>query len=100
MKISDINVLDGFIKELQLAEAKQKNRLVLEHRLSNGKIRYVDVQSGLVAYKGENIICSIIHDITAQRNSEIVLRDRNADISEMLNVEKNDHMNAENKLED
>ena len=58
------------------------------------------VQSGLVAYKGENIICSIIHDITAQRNTEIVLRDHNADISEMLNVEKNDHRNAENKLEE
>ncbi len=100
MKISDINVSDGFIKELQLAEAKEKNRLILEHRLSNGKIRDVDVQSGLVAHKGENVICSIIHDITAQRNAEILLRDQNADISEMLKVEKDDHRKDEIKLEE
>ncbi len=100
MKISDINVSDGFIEELQLAEAKQKNRLVLEHRLSNGKIRNVDVQSGLIAHKGENVICSIIQDITTQRNAEIVLREHNADIGEMLNVEKNEHMKAENRLDE
>jgi two-component system, chemotaxis family, sensor kinase Cph1 len=100
MKISDINVTDEFIQDMQREESKQKNLLVLEHRLSNGKIRNVNVQSGIIAHKGENVLCSIIQDITAQKRAEMSLRERNADISEMLSIEKNDHAMAKNKLEE
>ncbi len=100
MKISDINVTDEFVQEMQQAESKQKNRLVLEHRLSNGNIRDVNVQSGIIAHKGGNVLCSIIQDITAQKKAEMSLRERNEDISEMLNIEKYDHAMAENKLEE
>ncbi|MGB8233266.1 MAG: ATP-binding protein, partial [Methanobacterium sp.] len=100
MKISDINVTDEFIQDMQKAESKQKNRLVLEHRLSNGDIRDVNVQSGIIAHKGGNVLCSIIQDITAQKMAEMSLRERNEDISEMLSIEKYDHALAENKLEE
>ncbi len=83
-----------------MAESKQKNRLVLEHRLSNGNIRDVNVQSGIIAHKGGNVLCSIIQDITAQKKAEMSLRERNEDINEMLSIEKNDHAMAENKLEE
>jgi two-component system, chemotaxis family, sensor kinase Cph1 len=100
MKISDINVTDEFVQEMQQAESIQKNRLVLEHRLSNGDIRDVNVQSGIIAHNGGNVLCSIIQDITAQKKAEMSLRERNEDINEMLSIEKYDHAMAENKLEE
>ena len=100
MKISDINVTDEFIQDMQKAESKQKNLMVLEHRLSNGDIRNVNVQSGIIAHKGGNVLCSIIQDITAQKKAEMSLRERNEDINEMLSIEKYDHAMAENKLEE
>ena len=100
MKISDINVTDEFVQEMQHAESKQKNRLVLEHRLSNGNIRDVNVQSGIITHKGGNVLCSIIQDITAQKKAETSLRESNEDINEKLSIEKNDHAMAENKLEE
>jgi two-component system, chemotaxis family, sensor kinase Cph1 len=100
MKISDINVYDGILEEMQMAGSTQKNRLILEHRLSNGKIRNVDVQSGLIGDKNENVLCSIIQDITAQKNAENALADHNASISEKLNIEKNYHESAEIRLEE
>ncbi|MFY9639187.1 MAG: PAS domain S-box protein, partial [Methanobacterium sp.] len=100
MKISDINVTDEFIQDMQKAESKQKNLMVLEHRLSNGNIRNVNVQSGIIAHKGGNVLCSIIQDITAQKMAEMSLRERNEDINEMLSIEKYDHAKAENKLEE
>ncbi|HEX7468484.1 MAG TPA: PAS domain S-box protein [Methanobacterium sp.] len=100
MKISDINVTDEFIQDMQQAESNQKNLMVLEHRLSNGNIRDVNVQSGIIAHKGGNVLCSIIQDITAQKKAEMSLRERNEDINEMLSIEKYDHEMAENKLEE
>ena len=100
MKISDINVTDEFVQEMQQAESIQKNLLVLEHRLSNGDIRDVNVQSGIIAHNGGNVLCSIIQDITAQKKAEMSLRERNEDINEMLSIEKYDHAMAENKLEE
>ncbi len=100
MKISDINVYDGILEDMQMAGSTQKNRLILEHRLSNGKIRNVDVQSGLIGDKNENVLCSIIQDITAQKNAENALANHNASISEKLNIEKNYHESAEIRLEE
>ena len=100
MKIEDINVSDNVLKEMKTADSNQKNRLILKHRLSNGNIRNVDVQSGFIGHEDENVLCSIIHDITQQKKAEDVLIDRNENIREMLDIEINDHKTTEILLEE
>jgi two-component system cell cycle sensor histidine kinase PleC len=45
LKITDINVLtqEQIINEMQFAKTKKRNRFYFKHRLSNGKIRDVEV---------------------------------------------------------
>ena len=100
MKIGDINVSDGALDEMSEVGSGQKNRLVLKHRLSNGKIRNVDVQSGFIGHEDENMLCSIIQDITIQKKAEDALIDRNENISQMLDVERHDLESAETLLEE
>jgi two-component system, chemotaxis family, sensor kinase Cph1 len=101
MKISDINVSDDALEDMREVGSGQKNHhLLLKHRLSNGKIRNVDVQSGFIGQEDENVLCSIMHDITLQKNAEDALIDRNAHISEMLDNERQDHESIETLLEE
>ena len=100
MKISDINVSDDALEEMRAVGSGQKNHLLLKHRLSNGKIRNVDVQSGFIGQEDENVLCSIMHDITFQKKAEDDLIDRNAQISEMLDTERHDHESTETLLEE
>ena len=51
----------------------------------------MDVQSGFIGYEDENVLCSIIHDITLQKKAEDALIDRIANISQMLDTERQDH---------
>ena len=75
MKISDINVCDKELvfKKMRKAVTKEENHFIFKHRLANGDIRDVDVYSGLINQNGNNILHSIIHDITAQKKAEIAL---------------------------
>jgi two-component system, chemotaxis family, sensor kinase Cph1 len=100
MKISDINILDlDLIKDkMQKAVVQQENHFIFKHRLSNGTISDVDIHSGLIPYKGKNVLCSVIHDITAQKKAEKILEKHNARINQMLNIEIDDHEKAEIKL--
>jgi two-component system, chemotaxis family, sensor kinase Cph1 len=100
MKIEDINVSEGVLEEMRMAGLNKKNRLILKHRLSNGNIRNVDVQSGFIGNEDKNVLCAIIHDITIQKNAEDELIDRNANISEMLDIERQDHESTEVLLEE
>ena len=99
MKIGDINVTDDALEDMSEVGSGQ-NRMILKHRLSNGKIRNVDVQSGFIGHEDENMLCSIIQDITLQKNAEDALIDRNENISQMLNVERHDLESAETLLEE
>jgi two-component system, chemotaxis family, sensor kinase Cph1 len=100
MEISDINVSDDALEEMRAVGSGQKNHLLLKHRLSNGKIRNVDVQSGFIGHEDETVLCSIMHDITFQKKAEDALLDRNAHISEMLDIERHDHESTETLLEE
>ena len=77
IKISDINISEHkyVLKEMQKAVSEEKTHFIFKHRLSNGKIRDVDVYSGLITQKGKKLLYSIVHDITAQKKAEIALRD-------------------------
>ena len=101
MKISDINASDAslVLDEIQETIPQQKDHFTIKHRLANGKIRDVDVHNGHIVYKGKNVICAIVNDITLQRKAESTLAQHNANINKMLNIEIDDHETAEIKLE-
>jgi PAS domain S-box-containing protein len=77
MRISDINVSDADIvfEEMQKALSKQKNYFIFKHRLADGKVRDVDVCSGVINQNGKDLLYSIVNDITAQKKAENALRE-------------------------
>ncbi|AGX88495.1 signal transduction histidine kinase [Candidatus Symbiobacter mobilis CR] len=44
-----------------------------QHRLKNGEIRYVEVHSSPIIFKGKTLLFSIIHDITDRKRAEEAL---------------------------
>jgi len=77
MNIYEINVLDPTIidDQMALAENKNKNHFIFKHRLADGRICDVDVYSGLIRHKNEEILYSIVHDRTDQNRAMVKLRD-------------------------
>jgi diguanylate cyclase (GGDEF)-like protein/PAS domain S-box-containing protein/putative nucleotidyltransferase with HDIG domain len=69
MKITQINTLaaDAATREMQAATSSQKNAFVFQHRLANGELRYVEVFSYPVPYLYRDVLFSIVHDITAEK---------------------------------
>ncbi len=61
------------VSEMTTACAKKQNVFNFCHRLSNGKIRYVEVHSSPIPFKEQNILFSIIHDITSRKLAEDAL---------------------------
>lgn len=77
MSIHEINVLDPDIIDEQMmqAENKKKNHFIFQHRLADGRICDVDVYSGMINYRGEELLYSIVHDRTDQNRAMVKLRD-------------------------
>ena len=102
MRISDIDTLDVYLikEEIQRALSKKKYHYISNHILSNGKNRIVDIHTGLIPYKGENILCLVIQDVTKQKKDEKLQEERNKNINKMLNIGIDDNQKAEVKLEE
>ncbi len=77
MNITDINVLSDkeVFGEMLKAKSGENNHFLFKHRLADGEIRDVDVYSGNIIINGENLLYSIIHDITRQMEAEYALRE-------------------------
>ncbi len=77
MKITDINMLDSktVFEEMQNAELRKNHHFIFKHRLASGDIRDVDVYSGSITVNSEDLLYSIVHDITKQTEAEKKLRD-------------------------
>ncbi len=77
MNITDINVLsdEEVFNEMLKAKSGENNHFIFKHRLADGEIRDVDVYSGTIIINGENLLYSIIHDITRQMEVENALRE-------------------------
>ncbi|MGP8024016.1 MAG: PAS domain S-box protein [Methanobacterium sp.] len=77
MNITDINVLsdEEVFNEMLKAKSGENNHFLFKHRLADGEIRDVDVYSGTIIINGENLLYSIIHDITRQMEVEYALRE-------------------------
>lgn len=75
MLISDINILspDQIAEQITLATQTQQHYFHFKHRLASGEIRDVEVFSGPVNSEGQELLFSIIHDITERKITEQTL---------------------------
>lgn len=66
--INDINMLppERLKAEMDLAQLNKAPLFHFQHRLANGEIRNVDVNSGPIDLDGKNYLLSVIHDVTEQ----------------------------------
>jgi PAS domain S-box-containing protein len=72
MKITDINQLTDkeVFEEMLNAKSGKYHYFLFKHRLANGEIRDVDVYSGSIIINRQNLLYSIIHDVTGQVKAE------------------------------
>ena len=80
LRIQDINQLseDEIAEKRQEAVAHEHNRFSFPHRLSDGTIRTVETYSSPIEVNGQELLFSIIHDITERKQHEKELqRERN-----------------------
>ena len=72
LKITDINILprEQIIQEMQRAREQRRDYFLFQHRLASGEIRDVEVYSGPVNLQGQQLLHSIIRDITDRKRIE------------------------------
>jgi PAS domain S-box-containing protein len=75
--ITDINILsqEQFVQAMQKVKSEELRHLFFKHHLKSGEIRDVVVFSGPIEIEGQNLLYSIIHDITERRQAEEALRE-------------------------
>jgi len=76
MNISDISVLspEQIAAETSRAAEEKRDHFFFKHRLASGDVRDVEVRSSRIPSGGQNLIFSIIHDITERRRAEELLK--------------------------
>jgi len=81
LSINDLNTvsLQKTLKNLAQAKKEQRSHFFFKHRLSNGEIREVEVHSGPIDWNGEQLLYSIVHDITDRVKAENALVDAKAE---------------------
>ncbi|MBM9520967.1 PAS domain S-box protein [Desulforhopalus vacuolatus] len=85
-KITDINILskEETIQEIQKSKNQQQNHFFFNHRLSNREIRNVEVYSGPITVNERDLLYSIVHDITEQKQMEKDLKEKTQTLNDIL----------------
>lgn len=75
MNINKINTLtkEEIKREMEKAAQEKRTSFFFNHRLASGEIRSVEVFSGPVLINNQEILYSIIHDITERKRAEEAL---------------------------
>ncbi|MGL1862656.1 MAG: diguanylate cyclase [Pseudodesulfovibrio sp.] len=75
MNIMDINTLTAneVRAEMRMAEKQDRNHFNFRHQLADGVVRDVEVFSGPVVVNKQQLLYSIVHDITARKETESTL---------------------------
>jgi two-component system cell cycle sensor histidine kinase/response regulator CckA len=86
-KITDINSLspERIFGEMQKAKNGRERPFHFRHRLAGGEIRDVEVFSAPIRINGQNLLYSIIHDITARKEAEAALERERQRLYALLN---------------
>ena len=76
LNITDLNLLspEQVFRIMQQVKAGKRKRYEFQHRLANGDIRDVEVFTGHIRLKSQDLLFSIVHDITARKKAEEALR--------------------------
>ena len=106
MNIADINVLseEEIKKEMSLAVSEKRQHFRFKHKLSSGEIKWVEVYSGPIHIDQEQLLYSIIHDITERRKNELRILELNQNLEMMVSkrtreLEKtNERLNDSNRV--
>jgi PAS domain S-box-containing protein len=87
MRIHDLNILPEAEaqKEWTNARANGQNHLVLQHRLANHEIRFVEIEMSKITAFNNIVMFSIFHDVTERNQSEESLRESE---SRLIRAEK------------
>ena len=72
MCIQEINTLppEDIIKEMEKSRTLRQNHFSFRHRRANGSIRDVDVFSNMINVGGEELLYTIVHDVTDRKKYE------------------------------
>jgi PAS domain S-box-containing protein len=86
LKITDINTLpyDRVYSEMQLTKSSQGRRVIFKHRLADGRVRDVEVFTGPILVAGQELVYSIVHDITERKQAEEELRKLNETLEQQV----------------
>ncbi|MBF0259348.1 MAG: PAS domain S-box protein, partial [Desulfamplus sp.] len=76
MNINDINTQppEEILKAMETAKSNSRSIFQFQHRLRDGTIRDVEVDSGPIQYGNKTLLFSIIQDITIRKKAEIALQ--------------------------
>ena len=81
--IFEINQLskDEIKKEIENAQKEKRNHFYFRHKLKNGTIKDVEIHSGPISLKGQDLLYSVIHDITEQKKQEKIINEQSKLVS-------------------
>ncbi len=76
MRIDQINMLSPaeVAAAMQQAQAEKRNHFVFKHRLASGQIRDVEIYSGPIQLAKQELLYTIVHDITERVQAEEALQ--------------------------
>jgi len=75
LKVFELNTMPEtqVRKEMHHAAEGKKTRFAFRHRLANGAVRDVEVQSGPIEVEGRELLFSVIHDVSERKQVEQAL---------------------------
>lgn len=90
MNITEINILppNQVKHEYTCANSSEKNYFIFQHRLASGAIRTVEVHSTPITVSGNQLLFSIVHDITDRKMAEDAVQDSRARLTHIINGTK------------
>jgi PAS domain S-box-containing protein/putative nucleotidyltransferase with HDIG domain len=86
MKITDINVLPAarVFEAMKGIELGQVGDFLFRHRLANGEVRHVQVNTGPIEAQGRRLLFSIIQDVTAEVEARRQLEEQRQQLQRVL----------------
>ncbi len=87
MHIQEINTLSPAEVAAEMKRAKENKRVHFEfqHRLADGSVRDVEVFSSRIEIKGNNVLHSVIQDVTERKRIAAALRENEARLRTLIN---------------
>ncbi|MDE5421531.1 ATP-binding protein [Ancylomarina sp. DW003] len=88
MKIGDLDILSyqEITKKIERILFENSDQFESKHQLKDGSVRNVEVLCSKIRIDNNDLLHSVIHDITKRKNAEVLLKENTAKI-ELQNVE-------------